>query len=251
MNAVTQCEVDATAMGEPSGQPPPEALSRARIYHFLELALAHPGEEGFEYFRQEATEKEFLEICTNLPESDGVLRERGLMSARTYFLMLRDRSYEDVEAAHIALFSANYPHLPCPPYGSLYTAADSEKRLEEMLAIKRFYQQNGVDISDSFDDLPDHLCVELEFSQLLCFREMEALAMDDACILGGVRSAQKDFLDKFLLPLGNNLADLAASSTPGNPYSALLETMRCFLLQHRRDLDAIAESSYQDQESQS
>lgn len=251
MNAVNEHEIEAAVMLGPNGSLHALALNRARIYHFFELALAHPGEDGFDYFSREATERELLEACAGLPESDEALREKGMMSARSFFTMLRSRSYENAEAAHISLFSANYPHLPCPPYGSLYTAADSGKRLEEMLAIKSFYQKNGVDIADSFNDLPDHLCVELEFSMLLCFREAEALSVGDAGVLGGVRSVQKDFLDRFLLPLGNNLADLAVSSSPDNPYSALVETMRCFLLQHRRELDATAESSSQDQESQS
>jgi hypothetical protein len=110
-------------------------------------------------------------------------------------------SYEEVEAAYIALFTNNYPHLPCPPYGSLFTAIDSEKRLEEMLAIKEFYQSHGMDIADSFDDLPDHLCVELEFMQLLCFREREAEEMPGpGTDLAGVRKAEAEFLDRFLLP---------------------------------------------------
>lgn len=251
MNAVTRNEFDAAAMGELASHPGSEALGRARLYHFLELALAHPGEDGFDYFRQEATEQEYLGIYSGLLAKDEVLLAKGLMSAAAFFSMLRNQSYEDVEAAHIALFSANYPRLPCPPYGSLFTASDSEKRLEEMLAIKQFYQQNGVDIADSFNDLPDHLCVELEFSHLLCFRENAAAAKDDANVLAGIRHAQTEFMDKFLLPLGNSLADLAAAKMPDNPYAGLLETMRCFLLQHRRELGVTAESSSQDQESKS
>jgi len=248
MNIVDERAAVAAAMPGPNAPPQSPALRRAGIYHFLELALAHPGEEGFDYFRQEATEGVFLETYAGLPENDETLQARGLASARTFFAMLRSRTYEEVEAAHIALFSANYPHLPCPPYGSLFTAKDSDKRLEEMLAIKRFYQQNGVDIADSFRDLPDHLCVELEFSQLLCFRESEAQTAGDTDVLSGIRSTQKEFLDKYLLPLGNNLADLAASSSVDNPYGILLETMRCFLLRHRRELDVVSESPSRNQE---
>lgn len=251
MNAVTQNEFDAAATGDLASHPCSEALGRARLYHFLELALAHPGEDGFDYFRQGATALEFLGIYSGLLAKDELLQARGLMSAKVFFAKLKTHSYEDVEAAHIGLFSANYPHLPCPPYGSIFTAPDSEKRLEEMLAIKEFYQHNGVDIADSFDDLPDHLCVELEFAHLLCFRENEATANADAAVLAGIRNAQAQFLDKFLLPLGNNLADLAAGSMPDNLYADLLETMRCFLLRHRSELGATAESSSRDQEIQS
>ena len=209
---------------------------RGQIYHFLELALAHPGEGGHEYFGEAGTEQEFLQVYGVEVQADQALADKGRAAAKRFFAGLRGMSYEQVEGAYIGLFTNNYPHLPCPPYGSLFTAIDSEKRLEEMLAIKEFYQSHGVDIADSFDDLPDHLCVELEFMQLLCFREREAADARDQELLTGVRKAETEFLDKFLLPFATRLADLAVGSAADNPYSSLLEAARCFLLAHRQRL---------------
>ena len=251
MNAVTQKELSAAVMNDPTDLIVSESVKRARLYHFFELTLAHPGEDGFDYFRQLSTEKEFVDIYSSLLEEDGTLLEKGLESAMSFFTKLKNKSYEEVEAAYIGMFSSNYPHLPCPPYGSLFTAEDSDKRLEEMLSIKQFYQQNGVDIADSFDDLPDHLCVELEFMQLMCFREDEVSQNEDDEILGEVRRAQAEFLDRFLLPLGNSLADIAAAAMPDDLYSDLLEAMRCYLIRHRRELSVNYENEPQDQESKS
>lgn len=250
MNATSQAEFVAAAQGdaEGAGSIP---LNRARLYHFFELAFAHPGEEGFDYFRKDVTEREFLNVYNAVLQDDEALHTRGEASARGFFAKLRSQSYEENEAAHIALFSSNYPHLPCPPYGSLFTAPDSEKRLGEMLAIKEFYQQDGVDIAETFNDLPDHLCVELEFSQLLCFREAEMAQKGDAEVLAGICSRQAVFLDRFLLPLGNSLADLASAAMPENPYSDLLQTMRCFLLRHRGELGPVVGSSSTEQEKPS
>ena len=212
------------------------ARERGQLYHFLELALAHPGEGGHEYFCEAGTELEFLQVYVAEVQADRILADKGVPAAKRFFNGLRGMSYEQVEGAYIALFTNNYPHLPCPPYGSLFTAIDSEKRLEEMLAIKEFYQSHGVDIADSFDDLPDHLCVELEFMQLLCFREREAADAGDLELLTGVRKAESEFLDKFLLPFATRLADLAVGSVADNPYSDLLDAARCFLLAHRNQL---------------
>lgn len=212
------------------------ARERGQLYHFLELALAHPGEGGHEYFSQEDTEQEFLKVYSVEVQTEGVFAEKGIPAAKRFFASLRALNYEQVEGAYIALFTNNYPHLPCPPYGSLFTAIDSEKRLEEMLGIKEFYQNHGVDIADSFDDLPDHLCVELEFMQLLCFREREAADNGDQELITGVRATQGEFLDRYLLPFATRLAELAVSSVPDNPYSDLLEAARCFLLAHRKQL---------------
>lgn len=215
------------------------ARERGQLYHFLELALAHPGEGGHEYFSQLNTEQEFIKVYSEELQTEAVFAEKGVPAAKKFFTGLRGMSYEQAEGAYIALFTNNYPHLPCPPYGSLFTAIDSEKRLEEMLAIKEFYQKHGVDMADSFDDLPDHLCVELEFMQLLCFREREAADGGDLELVAGVRAAEGEFLDRYLLPFATRLAELAVASVPDNPYSDLLEASRCFLLAHRKQLDAL------------
>jgi len=83
--------------------------------------------------------------------------------------------------------------------------------------------------------------VELEFMQVLSFRENEAVAADDLDIVAGVRAAQAEFLDRFLMPFASRLAEIAIQSIPENPYSHLLEVMRIFISQHRQELDSIAE----------
>lgn len=214
---------------------------RAQLYHFFELALAHPGEAGHDYFRLEATEAEFTSAYGAALEAESALGEKGKQAAANFFSGMRRMGYEEAEAAYISLFTNNYPHLPCPPYGSLFTAIDSEKRLEEMLAIKEFYQRHGMDIAESYDDLPDHLCVELEFMQLLSFRESEAIAARDKQLANGVREAEGEFLDRFLLPFLTRLAELATGTVPDNPYSELLEAGRCLLIAHRKELGEPAE----------
>jgi len=229
----------------------PVAVSRARLYHFFELAMAHPGEDGIEYFRRAETEQEFLDAFALALSDQSRWAAEGVDAARRFFSSIRQTSYELIEAAHIGLFSSNYPSLPCPPYGSLFTAPDSDKRLEHMLAIKQFYQRNGVDIADNFDDLPDHLCVELEFLQLLAFRESEALATEENDVLEGVRETQREFLDWFFLPLVIGLADLAAASMPASPYSQLLQAARALARGHRLELGMSNGNASLDQETES
>lgn len=239
MNAVIPQEVGATAAAA-ANDAFTDTLLRARLYSFFELALAHPGEVGYEWFSQQSTEAAFAEAIGDLAGNavlDGILGD-----ADAYFSTLRNMSYEEIEAAHIGLFSSNFPHLPCPPYGSLFTAHDADKRLDEMLAIKDFYHRNGVDIAESFDDLPDHLCVELEFCQLLCFRENDAITKQDDEVVAGIRKTQVEFLDRFLLPLANSLVDLSATAMPANPYTRLLKAMQGFLAIHRAELGQSAKT---------
>ncbi|MFY9829192.1 MAG: molecular chaperone TorD family protein, partial [Rhodoplanes sp.] len=143
---------------------------------------------------------------------------------------------------HIALFSANFPLVPCPPYGSLFLV-DENKRLEEMLAIKNFYQTCGVETASSFDDLPDHICVELEFMQLLCFREHDANVDRDSLAVTKTRRSQAEFLDRFLLPFVKRLAELAARTMPDNPYTPLLDAAQLLTALHRSELSEHAPMS--------
>lgn len=234
VNAVNPSESVAAEAVALASEAAIEQMQRARLYSFFEFALAHPGEDGHDWLRQQSTEAAFADAIASLAESQA--NDSMLGEANAYFTALRSMSYEEVEAAHIGLFSSNFPHLPCPPYGSLFTAPDADKRLDEMLAIKDFYHRNGVDISESFDDLPDHLCVELEFCQLLCFRENDAILQQDEEVVAGIRKTQTEFLDRFLLPLANSLVDLSAAAMPTNPYTRLLKAMQGFLAAHRAEL---------------
>lgn len=250
MNAVTQSDLIDPSGGDSAEPLRPEIVARARLYHFFELALAHPAEDGLAYFRLSSTEADFRRELAALAAPDPELVAGATEAAGRFFAAMRALADDAAEAAHIAMFSANYPHLPCPPYGSLFTAPDADKRLAEMLAIKSFYQRNGVDISDSYTDLPDHVCVELEFSQLLCFRENLAAADPDQRVLDGLRAAQAEFLDRYLLPLGKRLAELAAGALPESPYRHLLDSLGDFLTLHRNELAVSVAISNETQENQ-
>lgn len=225
----------ATMTKAPEGS---SAAVLAGLCHFFEMALAHPGEDGVAYFSRQDTESALKQMIGRVPGADGLLPEIS-PSLTGFFAGLRANSYDDVEAAHIALFTSNFPQVPCPPYGSLFTAEDDSKRLEEMLAIKQFYQELGVDVSETFDDLPDHICVELEFLQLLCFREHEAQVAGDYALVAGTRARQAEFFDRFVLPFTQRASARAMMLAPHNPYSHLLDATHRLLAHHRAQLGEI------------
>jgi TorA maturation chaperone TorD len=211
------------------------ALMRARLYHFLELALAHPAPGGLEYFRGAASAAGFFDTLAAATESRGLSFQAAADGAARFFASLRRLGDPEAEAAHIALFSVNFPQLPCPPYGSLYTV-EGDKRLEEMRAIKQFYESAGIEVAEGFTDLPDHVCVELEFLQALCFREHSAAREGDQRLAAAVRDAQARFLERFLLPFVGRMADIAERAMPDNPYASLLRAADGFTRQHAEDL---------------
>ena len=67
------------------------------------------------------------------------------------------------------------------PYASVWLGGENALMQDDTLAVLRLYEEGGFEIDDAFQDLPDHVAVELEFLYLLLFRENEArLAGDES-----------------------------------------------------------------------
>lgn len=217
---------------EPSVEP--VCFGRASIYHFLEIALAHPDEDGLEWIASPSTEAALARALDTLEVSDRLEEAREPLA--TFFARLRERPHEDVEAEHIALFSANFPTVPCPPYGSLFTTEEA-KRLEEMTAIKAFYRDSGFDVAEHFDDLPDHLCVELELLHVLAH---QAETARDPLEVRWARERAAAFVDRFVAPFLARLVAIAEAVEPDNTYTRLLAATRHVVTSHREALAADA-----------
>lgn len=212
------------------------AVARGQIYSFLELTFGHPAQEGIEYFRREFTEAMLHETLKKLQDPSAFDQEMHVCFER-FFANLRKHSVKEIEGDYINLFSSNYPMVPCPPYGSLFTK-DENKRLEEMTAIKEAYRESGMALSEKHDELPDHLGVELEFLQYLSFREGESIQDREDEIVKFWRAKQAHFLDRFTVPFVTSLAGLAKNVEPDNMYTDLLCAIRYFIDHHIREYAA-------------
>lgn len=214
------------------------AMARAQLYHFFELALAHPAPDGVAVFRARTTQHA-CDAALRRAFTEGEAWGAAADSASRFFAALQSHDDAQVEAAHIALFSAGFPTLPCPPYGSLFTV-QGDKRLEAMRQIKAFYQREGFDLNEDFTDLPDHLCVELEFMQALCFVEHDAETAGDGMAAARSRSAQAEFLDEFLLPFARGIANAARVQKTPNLYADVLAAVAACAEGHRNALATAA-----------
>ena len=213
------------------------AMARGQIYSFLELAFGHPAEQGIEYFRQESTEKSLDETLSKVDRPAAFDKEMYNCFDR-FFRNLRESSVQRIEGDYIKLFSSNYPIIPCPPYGSLFTV-DETKRLEEMTAVKEAYRESGMTLSDKHEELPDHLGVELEFLQYLSFRESESLRDKEEEVAKFWRDKQACFLARFAVPFVTQMALIAQKAEPDNIYSDLVGAIRLFIDHHSGEFTEI------------
>ena len=63
------------------------------------------------------------------------------------------------------------------PYESMYV--DGEIMGKSTMDVLQRYTEAGVQVSGEFKDLPDHVCVEMEFMGFLCARELAAWQQDN------------------------------------------------------------------------
>jgi putative dimethyl sulfoxide reductase chaperone len=74
------------------------------------------------------------------------------------------------------------------PYESSWRPGDAEQAEASSTALLDLYREGGFEIDDSFQDLPDHVAVQLEFLYLLGFNENQALRTGDGA---GVDTARR------------------------------------------------------------
>lgn len=84
------------------------------------------------------------------------------------------------------------------PYASVWLSGQHQLMQAPTLDAMELYAQAGFEVDEAFQELPDHVAVELEFLYLLLWRENEARASGNAAALAGVASIKRNFLDQHL-----------------------------------------------------
>ena len=84
------------------------------------------------------------------------------------------------------------------PYGSSWLGAPVETEDNPPPAVLDLYSEGGFDIDDEFQELPDHVAVELEFLYLLAFTQNQARQAGDSDALAASEALQQRFLDEHL-----------------------------------------------------
>ncbi len=84
------------------------------------------------------------------------------------------------------------------PYGASWLPAAAPVEDNPPPAVLELYSEGGFDIDDAFQELPDHVAVELEFLYLLSFTQNQARQAGDSDALAASEQLQQRFLDEHL-----------------------------------------------------
>lgn len=129
---------------------------------------------------------------------------------------------EDAAQAFLEAFDPSVYDTACSLHESDHSTRGQTSLFEELV---RWHEHFGLRRADTAL-LPDHVSAELEFMHFLTFSEHENA--DDQAAVEGLRRAQRDFLDRHLLPLANSIAEKCASRSPR--YLALARALPEFLM---------------------
>jgi len=191
---------------------PDEATARQDLCRFLSACYYEPAPEF-------AEEKLFDSIVTAAarlhPELAATARQlREAFEAQDLQTLLVD---------YTRLFLGPIDAL-AKPYGSCWLPAQAPAEDNPPPAVLAIYGEGGFDIDDEFQELPDHIAVELEFLYLLAFTQNQARQAGDSETLATFEQLQQRFLDEHL---GAWIGPFAAALQAGaeTPFYRVLATL--------------------------
>lgn len=128
--------------------------------------------------------------------------------------------HESLLVEHARLFIGPF-QLVAPPYGSLYLDDAKTVMGESTVRVAAFYQACGLQLSDDFHELPDHIAVELEFMSYLAHQESAAMAAGNRDESDRQAGLQREFLSQYLLPWLQPFTQLVITDGESPFYTAL------------------------------
>ncbi len=110
------------------------------------------------------------ELVDHLAQSLGQVCSQAEAFSRQMGEHLLLYSTEDLSVEYAQLFVGPF-ELKAPPYGSVYLDGGGRTMGDSTIEVQKIYKESGLSLADDFNELPDHMAVELEFMHFLSFQE--------------------------------------------------------------------------------
>jgi TorA maturation chaperone TorD len=149
-------------------------------------------------YRQEVT-SDFLHQI-NDPNFMEVLSDLGLGEIEDFLQNPENALLEELAVEYTRLFLGPGKHVS--PHESVHHQRDDGQWGKlwgaSTAEVKKFIETTGLDYSDDFKGMPDHITVELEFMQQLTLGEEQAWKEEDADKAAAFRNVEKKFIKEHL-----------------------------------------------------
>lgn len=212
------------AENEAAKQEKDKAEIRSDIYHGLSAGFYIPQEDNLSLGFIEELEDKFAELNLDQDYSEQFtsLKES-----------LKDYSrLEELLVEYSKLFLGP-DKLLAPPYGSYYLD-DKETIGESTREIIKIYEKLDLEISDSFQELPDHIALELYF---MAFLASQKTNLDEEPEIENLYKWQEMFLDKYILSWTDKFIAKIRNNFNSSYYLAMADILEAFLNQDRKYID--------------
>jgi TorA maturation chaperone TorD len=149
-------------------------------------------------FRQEIT-SDLLQQLKD-PQFLGVLSSLGIDLNNGFFNQPEKELLEDLAVEYAHLFLGPGKHIS--PHESVHHKKDDAQGGllwgESTVEVKKFIESAGLQYTDQYKGLPDHISVELEFMQQVLHREEQAWAAEDKEMAQLCLHNEKKFIEEHL-----------------------------------------------------
>lgn len=200
------------------------AKSRSEIYGLLATV-----------FREEPTGALIRELRG--PHLSGVFSDMGVNLGDAFYNDPESKVEEDLALEFTRLFIGPGPHVSA--HESIFAEVhDGAGGLwgAKTVEVKKFIETTGLDYSDGFTGMPDHISVELEFMCELVAWEADKWAQQDRKSAEYCRSVQRMFLEQHLLVWIEPFCDAVTNQAEMPFYRAMADLVRTYMEFERQSI---------------
>lgn len=174
-----------------------------------------------------------LSVCFQTPDENlsgylSELRESVRVAYPDIFKIIStnftvSEDIEDLKVEHTRLFIGPFKLL-VPPYGSMYLEHEEHLMTNSTLDVLRRYKEEKIDVA--IQEIPDHICIELEFMYYLVYQEMRALELNQTEHL---KNGSGDNLEYHAMPESEKSSEKQVSDYRLKQYDFLNKHLSCWI----------------------
>ncbi|MFN2363771.1 MAG: molecular chaperone [Halarsenatibacteraceae bacterium] len=189
---------------------------RTDIYHGLSAGFYIPQEDNLSLGFIEELEDKFEELDIG----QDISKQFANLKAA-----LKDYSKLETLLVEYSKLFLGPDKLLAPPYGSYYLD-DKVTIGESTREIIKIYEKLDLEISDSFQELPDHIALELYFMAFLASQKPN---LDSESELDNLYKWQEMFLDKYILSWIDKFIAKIRNNFNSSYYLAMADLLEVYL----------------------
>ena len=195
--------------------------AKADVYRLLSACYYEP-------------EEAFLEedVFGQLEQALSVLDSERATEAHAMGAYFRETSHEDLRIDYTRLFLGPF-NILSKPYGSVYLDGGNIVMGDSTMAVLALYREGGFHVAEAFNEIPDHVAVELEFLYLLNTRLGDGqLEISERNRLAALeRSLLDEHLGQWIIPFTEALKKGSCTDF----YGKLADLTQRFILDAQRE----------------